>query len=381
MPPVSPPRSFALIYGAQFLGIGAMTPFLPAILAEGGLTAGQVGGVLAAGSIMRLLAAPLGGRIADGAGDVRLILAATALVAAAGAAGFGLAAGLALLAAVQIAHSIAMAPVIPLTDALAVGAIRRHGFDYARIRAAGSITYILGAVAAGQAVGLWGPRAAAWILAGALLATAFLALRLPDARRAGATAQGSLWAPLREPGFVRILAIAAMVQGSHAAYYAFSTLHWQAAGLTTGFIGVLWGFGVVSEVLLFVYGRAFVLRLGVRGLALLAAGAGVLRWCTFALTVEPAALIVVQTLHGATFGAMHLATMQALLGLPPGVSARAQTLVASAISATSGALMWGSGLIYAVAGGQAFLAMAALCGIAFVLALRLGRAQAEAARA
>jgi PPP family 3-phenylpropionic acid transporter len=368
---VSPPRSFALIYGAQFLGIGAMMPFLPAILAEGGLTAGQVGGVMAAGSIMRLLAAPLGGRIADGAGDARVILAATAIVAAAAAAGFGLVAGLALLAAVQVAHSIAMSPVIPLTDALAVGAVRKHGFDYARVRAAGSITYIMGAVLAGQAAQLAGPRVAAWILAGALAATAILALRLPDARRPDVVAKGSLWAPLREPGFLRILSISALIQGSHAAYYAFSTLHWQAAGLSAGFIGLLWGFGVVSEVLLFMYGRRFVLRLGVRGLALLAGGAGILRWSVFAVTTEPALLLPVQILHGATFGAMHLATMQALLGLPAGVTARAQTLVASAVSATSGALMWGSGLLYAATGGHAFFAMAALCGVAMVLAARI----------
>lgn len=368
---MSPPRSFALIYGAQFLGIGAMTPFLPAILAEGGLTAGQVGGVMAAGSIMKLLAAPLGGRIADGAGDARVILAATAIVAAAGAAGFGLAAGLALLVAVQIAYSIAMAPVIPLTDALAVGAVRMHGFDYARVRASGSITYIMGAILAGQAVQLAGPRVAAWIMAAALVATAILALRLPDSRRPGVVARGSLWAPLREPGFVRILVIAAMIQGSHAAYYAFSTLHWQAAGLSTGFIGLLWGFGVVSEVLLFIWGKPFVLRLGVRGLALLAAGAGLLRWSVFAVTTEPAVLLPVQTLHGATFGAMHLATMQALLGLPSHVSARAQTLVASAVSAASGALMWVSGILYAAAGGDAFWAMAALCGGGLLLALRI----------
>jgi PPP family 3-phenylpropionic acid transporter len=373
LPPVSPPRSFALIYGAQFLGIGAMMPFLPAILAEGGLTSGQVGGVMAAGSIMRLLAAPAGGRIADGAGDVRVILAVAAMVAAAAAMGFGLAAGLALLLAVQVVHSIAVAPVVPLTDALAVGAVRTHGFDYARVRAAGSITYILGAVLAGQAVALAGPRMAAWILAAALVATAVLALRLPDGRRAGTKAQGSLWAPLREPGFPRILAIAALIQGSHAVYYAFSTLHWQRAGLGTGFIGMLWGLGVVSEVLLFLYGQRFVLRLGVRGLVMLAAGAGILRWCVLAVTVEPAWLIPVQTLHGATFGAMHLATMQALLGLPATVGARAQTLVASAVSATSGALMWGSGFLFAAVGGHAFFAMAGLCGAGLALGLGIRR--------
>lgn len=50
------PQRFALLFGAQFLGIGAMLPFLPAILADGGLTAGQVGTVLAAGAAVRLVA-------------------------------------------------------------------------------------------------------------------------------------------------------------------------------------------------------------------------------------------------------------------------------------------------------------------------------------
>ncbi len=343
-------------------------PFLPAILAEGGLTAAQVGGVLAAGSLIRLIAAPLGGQIADRAGDSRVVLATAAILAAASAMGFGVAAGLALLLAVQIAHAITMAPVVPLTDALAIGAVRRMGFDYARVRAAGSVSYILGAVLAGWAAEWAGPRAAAWILAASLAATAGLALFLPRTPRIPAASQGSAWAPMREPGFPRILAIAALMQGSHAVYYGFSTLHWQAAGLSSGFIGVLWGLGVVSEVLLFVYGRAFADRLGVRGLALLAAGSGVLRWSVTSVTTEPAILIAVQVLHGITFGATHLATMRALLAIST-LQAKAQTLVASAIGATTGGLMWLSGGLYAMMGGGAFLAMALLCAIAFVLAL------------
>ncbi|MDB5413530.1 MAG: transporter [Rubritepida sp.] len=369
---MSPPRSFALIFGAQFLGFGAMMPFLPAILADGGLTSGQVGAVMAAGSLVRLIAAPLGGRLADRAGDVRRVLAAASLIAAACAAGYGLAAGLALLLAVQVLHSIAVAPVVPLSDALAVGAVRAGNFDYARVRAAGSITYIFGAVLAGQAVGWGGPRMAAWILSAAMVVTAFAALQLPATpHEAKHAATGSLWAPLREPAFRRILPIAALIQGSHAVYYAFSTLHWRAAGLSTGLIGVLWGLGVVSEVLLFLYGRHFADRMGVRGLALLAAAAGVLRWSVTAATSDPAVLVAIQLLHGATFGAMHLATMRALLGLPHGLSARAQTLVASGVGASMGALMWTSGALYAWTGGTAFFAMALLCAIGFILALRI----------
>lgn len=369
---MTPSLSFAVVFGAQFAALGAMLPFLPAILAEAGLSAAQVGMVLAAGSLVRLVAAPLSGRLADRAPDMRPILALSALLAAVSALGFGLAAGFAALLAVQVLHSIAAAPIVPLSDALAMGAVRRGGFDYARVRSAGSITFMLGALLAGVAAEWAGPRIAAWMLAAGLLLAAWAAMRLPAAAQRSKPAVGSLWAPLREPGFRWILPLAALVQGSHAVYYAFSTIHWQSAGLSTGFIGFLWALGVLAEVLLFLYGRGLVERLGVRGLTLAAAAGGVLRWSVTALTSEAAVLVVVQLLHGATFGAMHLAAMRALVGLPAGLSGRAQSLLASAVSATTGGLIWACGPLYGAVGGMAFLAMAALCLLAFMLALRPG---------
>jgi PPP family 3-phenylpropionic acid transporter len=41
------------------------------------------------------------------------------------------------------------------------------------------------------------------------------------------------------------------MHGSHAFYYAFGTLHWQAQGLGAGLIGALWATGVVAEIALF----------------------------------------------------------------------------------------------------------------------------------
>jgi hypothetical protein len=62
--------------------------------------------------------------------------------------------------------------------------------------------------------------------------------------------------------------------------------------------------------------------------------------------------------------------MRALMALPAGISGRAQSLLASAVSATTGVLIWASGPLYGVAGGMTFLAMAALCLLAFRLALQ-----------
>ena len=135
------------------------------------------------------------------------------------------------------------APVVPLSDALALGASRRLGFDYGRVRSAGPASYILAAVAAGQAVALWGPVAVIWFYAGFLALTALAAARLaPEPAEArgggGRGGEGGFRAPFRDPGFPWLLPLSALIQGSHALYYGFATIHWQAAGLSPG-AGVL----------------------------------------------------------------------------------------------------------------------------------------------
>ncbi len=352
------------------MALGAAMPFIPVALAEGGLSPQQVGLVLALGTATRLLAGPASGRMADNLG-LRAVLVVGAALAALTLPLLALVQGVLLLAMVQLLHSAAVAPIIPLSDAAAVAEMRRRPFDYGRVRAWGSITFIAGALLAGQAVGAAGPLGALLVAGAALLLTALVCLGLPDARTPPA-ARGPLWEPLRHALFRRLLPCSALIQGSHAVYYGFSTLHWTAAGLSPGVIGALWAWGVVAEVALFLFGRRFADRLGLRGLAMLAAGAGVLRWVVTAGTTDVAALFAVQTLHAATFGAMHLAAIRAMGALPAALGARAQTLHAAlGVGLASGLLMLASGPLYAALGGGAFLAMAGLCAVALLMAVRL----------
>jgi PPP family 3-phenylpropionic acid transporter len=158
------------------------------------------------------------------------------------------------------------------------------------------------------------------------------------------------------------------MQGSHAAYYAFGSIHWQALGFSAGVIGLLWAWGVVAEVALFLWGRGLVERLGVRGLILLAAGAGLVRWPIMALSESLAPLIFAQALHALTFGAMHLAAIKLLQERVPGsLGGTAQTLLGAAVGAMTTLLTLASGPGYAALGAGIFWAMAGLCGVVVVL--------------
>jgi PPP family 3-phenylpropionic acid transporter len=375
---MSPSARFALLFAAQFAAIGVMLPFLPAVLAGHGLMPTEIGAVLAAGAVMRLITAPLLGRAADAVGDPGRVLVLAALLAAVAATGFAMQQAFAALLLVSLLHSLCVAPVIPLTDSLALQASRRLRFDYGRTRAAGSVAFIIAAALAGQAVTIGGATIAIWLYAICLCATALIAtgIRFPitPPRPAPRPSRG-LGAPFRDPAFRWVLPISGLVQGSHALYYGFATLHWQAAGLSPFIIGLLWAEGVVAETILFLYGRRLADRLGAAGLAALAAVAGIVRWAVTAETTDLPALIAVQALHGATFGAMHLAAMRVLVRQPPGQSATAQTLHASLGGGlASGILMLAAGPLYAVAGGIGFWAMGGLCVLALPLTVGLRRA-------
>ena len=154
-PVMSPATRFALIFAAQFAAFGVMMPFLPPLLLARGLTPADLGTVLAAGSALKLLAGPLGGRVADWLGDPRLVLICCTSAAALFAAGFGPAAGFWALLLVNLALAAALAPTTALADAMALRAAREPpGFDYGRVRAAGSASFILAAVLAGALVGV-----------------------------------------------------------------------------------------------------------------------------------------------------------------------------------------------------------------------------------
>lgn len=365
---------YLALFSAVFATIGVVQPFLPAFLAARGLAPGEVSLALALGSGVRLLAGPLAGRGADALADPRWLLGLVALAGALAAAGFAGAAGLLGFLAVQAAFNAASAPIIPLSDTLALGAAGQGRIDYGRVRAAGSLAFMLASALAGWLVGGWGLGLVPWLVAGGMLATLAAALTLPRPlpRESGPRRAGFL-ATLRLPGLARLLLLSGLIQASHAAYYGFAAIHWAAAGHSPGTIGLLWAEGVVGEVLLFMAGRRLMRRLGARGLALLAAGAGLLRWLALAASTDLPVLALAQWLHAFSFGAQHLAAMNLLLALvPPAQAGTAQTLHAAlGVGLLTGLMTLASGPLYAAFGGGVFLAMALLCAAALPLALAM----------
>ena len=390
-PHSSPLTRFVLLYGLMYAAFGVASPFLPSFLSARGVAPEQLGVMLAAGTAVRLLTAPLAGRIGDLLRALRIVLFVCTTLAALVTLGYVAAQQFWFLFVMSLLHAAALAPTTVLADALALGSASpppssgRRGFEYGWVRGTGSGVFILGTLLSGQAVSSFGLDVIVYLQATLLGAAALAALVVPelvhqhtsDSVRASA---GGVVILLRLAPFRNLIVVAALILGSHAMHDGFAVIRWSAAGITPATASLLWSESVAAEVLVFfVIGPALVTRLRPAGAIALAAVSGTLRWAVAAQTTDVLALAVVQPLHGITFALLHLACMRLIARIvPEGLEGTAQAIYGTVgIGAASALLTLVSGALYGRMGAKGFWLMAALCALAFPLSWKLKRIESQ----
>jgi PPP family 3-phenylpropionic acid transporter len=367
---------FVLLYAAMYAAYGVASPFLPAYVNARGIPAEQLGLVLGAGTAMRLVSVTFVGRLADFLQALRATLVVCVALASVVTLFYLPAHGFSAFFAVSLVQALTLAPMTVLADALALGNARRAGFEYGWVRGTGSAAFIVATLVSGQFVAATGLKAAVVLQALLLVVAALAATRVPEIPHAERAARhGGVMVLLRIPAYRTMLAIAALVLGSHAMNDGFAVIRWTASGISPAMVSVLWSEAVLAEVVVFFFlGPRLITRLSPAGALALAATAGIARWLVIGWTVEAGWLALVQPLHGVTFALLHLACMR-LIGriAPAGLEGTAQALYGTGIGAASAAVMMSSGALYAELGGAAFWIMSMVCTIALPLILRLAR--------
>ncbi len=119
-----------------------------------------------------------------------------------------------------------------------------------------------------------------------------------------------VFSQLKDWQIIKFLVLVSLIQGSHAAYYSFSSLHWKDAGISGSTIGYLWSLGVVAEIMVFAFSKRLFAGSSLRSMFVLASLGVIVRWGLTAVTTDVIALVFVQLLHGVTFATAHLATIR-----------------------------------------------------------------------
>ena len=375
------------LFAVHFFGFGLFLPFFPVVLESRGLSAAEIGLILGAGTIARIGASPILSNIADRTGQRRLLILIYSLIGAAFIAFYSVPGGLAVVAVSVIGYMVIKAPVLPLSDAYALDVARNEGVDYARMRLWGSA----GFVAANLVGGTFAAATSSWLIlvliAVAAVLTGLVAMSLPRQQRDDQHAETSpdqVDAPFRSAWFWPVLAVLGLFQATHAAFYGFGTIYWQAMNVPDFAIGSLWATGVVAEIALFTIAGKLALRFDPPVFLIVAGLAAILRWGLFPFADSLASMAALQLLHGLTFGASHLGAVAILAKVVPSRWAgTGQGLLATSIGIQMAIGLSVSGELFEANPDAPFFVMSAasLVGVVAMLALTplVRRRMAEAA--
>jgi PPP family 3-phenylpropionic acid transporter len=387
---VIPPRArAALAYAALYAAVGAVVPYMPLYYRSLGLGVGEIGGVIAFGAVIGLLASPGWGALSDRFHGSPFVLLAAIGVALAGAGLLAFATDRLAIAAGAAVFGTGMAGVNPILDARALETAGANRSGYGPLRAWGSLSYIVSALATGAAIeatGLWALFA---VLVPSLLVTGLvgLALRPPTSRLAAAVN------PLRNAG--RLFGprgLGVFVVGTFLSWFGMSAVLYftplrfaeLGAGATT--VGLGGAIAAAIEVPCMLgfpsLARRFrAERLFLAGTVFLAARAVVA-----AVALDPAVLLSASIFGGLGFALFFVGGVTYVSNrVPPELAATAQGIfqgIGSSLSQVTASLVGGA--MAAALGIQGLFGVAIAVGLAgtaiVAVAIRSGR-RSEAARA
>ena len=370
----------SLFYGTLFLTVGLLGPYWPMWLESRGMEAGQIGLLMAAGLFTRTIASPAIGALVDRRGDRRRPMVVLAAMSLGAYALFVPARGFWQLMILTVLSAASFTAIMPLGDSLTLLTAAERRIQYGRVRLWGSVAFVAASVVGGAVIERQPMDALLWLINAALAILIGACAVLPDVHvdRSVENAPGRERTVRRlavHPVFVLFLGAASAIHASHLVYYGFGALHWQRAGLSLDAVGWLWAEGVLAEVVVFACSAVLLRRLTPPRLLALAGLAAAARWIVLSFTADALALILVQSLHGFSFGACHLGAVHFMSrAVHRSASASAQTLYTSvATGLVPGVAMLGVGRLYGALAGAAYLVAAAVASIAVILALLLDR--------
>lgn len=375
-----------LYYATIFIGTGVSLPYMPVWFRAHGLTGAQIGLLLSVPMLARIVNGPALAVWADGFRLRRTPLILLGIGAGLAYAAVGLLQGFWPWLAAWLVASALLSAMPPLADVMTLRAARAGGFNYGLPRGVGSLAFVVGNLGMGALLSRHFPVDAVvvWTAAAALSAGALARLLLPaqPVHEDGETPRRrdrwkGVGALLTNRPFLLAVGSAALIQATHAFYYAFSALIWRGQHISDSLIGALWAVGVAAEIGFMWFLEPWRRRVGPEKLVIAGGLAALARWTAMAFSPPLWALFPLQALHALSFTATFMGSLALIERLAPREHASAAQTVSSALS---GGLLIGlatllSGAVFDWAGPLGYLSMSLLTAIGLagaVMTLRRG---------
>jgi PPP family 3-phenylpropionic acid transporter len=330
-------------YFFYFAFVGAFSPYFGLYLDSLNFSAWDIALLMSQMQLMRLFGPNLWGWLADRFGQRMAIIRLAGIISLAGFVAFFWLDKLHGMLIAMAVMAFFWSAALPLVEALTFDHLKDQPGRYSRIRVWGSVGFIVAVMLTGAILDRFAVSSVLWVCVVILLGIQVFAQTLPESPHVShASGDLSVMAILRQSRVWALMAACVAMSAAHGAFYIFYSIHLSDHGYSNSDIGLLWSLGVVAEIGLFmIMGRIFK-RYSLRTILLVSYGTAVVRFLLMGWGVESVAVMVlVQLMHGLTFGAFHAASIAAVKAWFPGkAQSRGQALYSS-LSFGAGGLIGG----------------------------------------
>ncbi|SES93637.1 MFS transporter [Paenibacillus sp. NFR01] len=298
-----------------FLGLagGSFGSYLSVLLKHNGLTVGQIGMLMATGTLIAIFTQPVWGMISDRYNQPRLVLILSVAVPAV-LATFYLSQYFIVLLLAYTFSTIFSSTQAPIADSYAISAAKQAGTTYGSIRLMLSFGAAVGAYFGGLYVAniavstVWLP----YLVLN--LAAAMIAFTLPKHAEENHVMSTSFSQGvkqlLKSRIFLAFLAASFLVNQTMTAFGTYFVIAFQSAGGSMAYAGIALFLASFTNVPSMFFASKVIRKLGRERTLLIAAVIYVFRWGIQVAFPYPGVMIGIQVLHGVSFGFFYIAAVE-----------------------------------------------------------------------
>lgn len=351
-------------YFIYYFFVGAFVPYWGLYLKSEEFSPADIGILMSLFQISRIFAPNFWGWLADHTGKRVQWIRLTAFLGLCGFTAVFWAHGFFWLFFVMAALSLFTSSTLPLAESLTLAHLATTSGHYSRIRMWGSLGFIVAAVILGFLIDAAGIHSLLWFLLIVQMTLFALSYTLPEPKISPhAHDHFSIWQVIKQPNVIALLVGCSLMVTAHGVLYNFYSIYLSEHGYSKTVIGLLWSVGVICEIGIFILMPKIMKRLSLKMILLVSLVLAVIRFSLIGIAVDNIWwLILAQSLHAATFGSFHAASVEVITQFFNGRhQARGQAIynsVAYGIGGTVGGIAGGYALQYL--GGQQTFMLAAL---------------------
>jgi PPP family 3-phenylpropionic acid transporter len=263
-------------------------------------------------------------------------------------------------------YGIFYAPIISFLEAVTMDVLGQEKKSYGRIRAWGSISFIVMVLVLGKIIDLYSIDIILILILAGSLVLAVISVGIPafKAKKQELLQPGA--DSLLQRRVIVFLFCAFLMLVSHGAYYGFFSIHLVKLGYGSTFIGIAWALASTAEILVMIKSDKLFDRFSLENVLFFSFLVAAARWMILFFAGSTVVILVSQILHAVTYGTFHMASILYIDRLAPGQAKTQGQAVNNALTYGLG-LMVGffvNGYVYEITGSHTLFLMSALIALA-----------------